>query len=496
MGLLDPPAPSRGQLTTSTRQARTAAAGEQFRARAHARARAAFDESTPTQVIEPWTDLTAWTATGTPVQVSGGRLYSTGTGGASSGANRSVSLRSDERMRAVFVLNQVSGGSSGYMIVGATNDTAGAAPSASGASMFGIGLPANSTGQVRKYSGSGGTTDLATGAATGTWIATLIADATYLTITVRLSDGSVEHRARWLRSSVNINNLGVFMSDTRTTTGQSIGRVAMRRAVATISPRVGVEDQGTTVYWSQVAGTAAVRVALPAGYDSRVPCPAVLMFHGGGSDETHWVDNSNGRQVANAFLAAGYITIGATYGTNLTTYGADISLDAYVTAFMQAAQLFNIGPVVIYANSMGGIESLLTLASGRIPGVVAWTGSVPTASLDAAWNFTPGYLDRTAEIKTAYGIASDGSDYATKTAGHDPMLLDPTMFGGVPMFAVVATDDAAVDPSRNWNAFAPRVAPYSVEMQRFDVTGGHSSSSIGANAARFVAFANRYTGLG
>lgn len=493
MSLLDIPGPSRGDAFFHAAQSRAAAKGAAFQARCSRRAAAAFDDTTAGQFRELWTDLTAWTVTGTPVQVSTGKVFSTGTGGASSGANHAISLRADEQMRAVFVLNHVAGGGSGTTVIGVTTDTAGSAPAASAASFYGIGIPATSGGSCKRYNG-GTNEEVGTSNPAGTWIVTITADLTYFSVVARHVDGSVEYRGRWARAGVNLNNLGIFMSDARALTGQSIGRVAMRRGVATASPRTGVEDIGATVQWGQL-GTSGYRIALPAGYDSRVPVPTVLAFHGGGSDETHWADNGNGRAVANAFLTAGYAVLGAAHTTNRVTYGAQISLDAYATALQQAALLYNLGPIVVYANSMGGIESLLSLASGRLPGVVAWVGSVPTASLEAAWNFTPGYLDRTTEIKAAYGIAADGSDYAAKTDGHDPMLLDPRAFGGLPMYAVVATDDASVDHTRNWTAFAPKVAPYSPEMARLDITGGHSSAAIGTAAPSMVTFANKYVGL-
>ena len=108
------------------------------------------------------------------------------------------------------------------------------------------------------------------------------------------------------------------------------------------------------------------------------------------------------------------------------------------------------------------------------------------------WNLTPGYLDRIESIRLAYGIASDGSDYAAKTAGHDPILLDPRVFGGVPMYVVVATDEEALDQSRHWDVFAPRVAPYSPAMKRLNITGGHSTTAIAGNAASMVDFAKKY----
>lgn len=472
-------------------QRRIGAKATEFQARCNARANAAHADSTPTQYIERWTDLSKWVMSDTPLQVSNGKAYSTATGGALSGAAYPISLAANETMRAVVQVNQVAGGGSGTIVVGVGKDAPGAFPASGLTNCFGIGLGASSSAQHLRYNG-GSTEQLGVLATTGPWTFTITVDLNYASVVARSADGLTEYRGRWARSTIgSINNITIFCSDARALTGQSFGPIGIRRAVATMTPRAGVEGVLPSVQWSQL-GTSGYRIALPTSYDSRVPNPAVLMFHGSASDETHWGDNGNGRGVANAFLDAGYVVIGASHTTNRITFGAQMSLDAYVTAFMEAAKLYNLGSVVFYGNSMGGIESLLSLAEGRIPGVVAWIGSVPTASLDAMWNLTPGYLDRIEHIRTAYGIAADGSDYAAKTAGHDPMMLDPRLFGGVPMYAVVATDDEALDQSRHWDVFAPRVAPYATEMKRLNITGGHSTNQIAANAASMVEFAKKY----
>lgn len=133
---------------------------------------------------------------------------------------------------------------------------------------------------------------------------------------------------------------------------------------------------------------------------------------------------------------------------------------------------------------MGNTEALLTLSQGRVPGVVAYIGTVPAVNLAAAY----ANAAFTASIKTAYGIASDGSDYAAKTAGHDPALLDPRLFKRVPMWALVATDDTAL----KWTPFAARVAAYQGEVITVPTTGGHSTSQIAAHAADMRAFAAAY----
>lgn len=94
---------------------------------------------------------------------------------------------------------------------------------------------------------------------------------------------------RWARSAIGtITNITIFCSDARALTGQSFGNVSVRRAVATVSPHVDVEDGNPTVQWSQV-GTAGYRIALPTSYDCRVPNPVCSRSSvGAGRDTLDW----------------------------------------------------------------------------------------------------------------------------------------------------------------------------------------------------------------
>jgi hypothetical protein len=468
---------------------RNSARAAQHRARSAARARAVFDDAA--QVSESWANLTAWNA-GANLQVSAGALFSAGGSGGASGANLALGLKANENLRAVFVINTKFGGSSGGIIVGFSGDAVGAAPTAAGAQARGLYIRCANSNHIQKWDNATAT-DLSTPgfpAAGGTYIATLVVDELFATITLRSADGSQEWRARWQRSAVNVNNLYVFNSDSRALTGASIGVVALKRGIATTTPRALVEGINATPVWS-ADGTNSFRVALPVNYDSRVGAPLAIMFHGHGSDETHYADNGNGKTVANALLAAGFIVVSAAYSPGVSTWGATNGLNAYVAAYQYAVANFAInGGVFLYGNSMGSIELWLTLASGAIPGVTAVAVSVPTASLAA--NYANAAF--TATIRTAYGIASDGSDYAAKTAGHDPLLLDPRVFGSLPVLAIVATDDTTVIPAQNWDAFEPGIQATSPDYQRINVTGGHSSGSIGTNAPTIAAFAQKYAG--
>lgn len=429
--------------------------------------------------VEQFSNLTAWTLAGTPgIQVSGGDAFATNPPqGGNSGANKSYALAADENMRAVFVVNHVAGGSSGGLIVGVSSNTAGGTPTAAGGAAFGLYFHAFDT--VVQQCSNGVFTNIsgAPAAVSGQYVVTVTVDQQWISVVARLVGGTSEIRARRARSGFTVNNLYMFISDSRNTSGDSVRAVGARKQFGSAAPRTDIEGVGQTAHWSG-DGTNNFKLTLPSNYDSRIPVPVVVMFHGNGSDENHFSDNTNGVAASSALLSAGYAVISCTYASNTSTWGAEASLDAYVAAYRFFRSRYACGPVLFYGNSMGALESLLALNDGRIPGVCGWAATHPATNLAAAYadRFGVGF---TALIRTAYGIASDGFDYASKTAGHDPNLLSFTAFRGVPKWILYATDDAAVDQSQNAVSFIARAASAGEAVQFQTTTGGHSASVAG-----------------
>lgn len=449
-----------------------------------------------TNFHESWANLSAWSSS-TFGQVSEGRLYSAGQGGAA-GANHAFPVPAGADFRAVFNVRTVAGLSSGGLSVGVSRDAPGATATAgAGAARtvyFRQDVAKMDNGAVTAPTPledrtNAGVLDALGANRNADWLVTVAGDSAYLTITARVIGTNIEHRFKWVRddTAFPINNLYVFNSDSRQLAGHSVGFLGGRVASATVKPRTGVEGIDRTVQWTTVNG-ARVRVQLPKGYDSRRPSPMVIMHHGYTSDETHWQNNSNGEAVASAFVNAGYITLSAANNSNINTWGSDAGIAAYKTAYDWARARFNIGPIVAYGNSMGGLESLLVIARKAIPGIVAWIGTVPVSSLATAHAKS----DFTGSLRTAYGIASDGSDYDAKTAGHDPVFMPPAAFRGLPVWALVATDDTAVPPGGHFDLLQPILAVHAAEMVRINVTGGHSTGQITSRAQEMVAFADKY----
>ena len=450
-----------------------------------AASRAGYEDTVSTIFTESWASASAnWTQGANPCQVSGNALFSNATPGGGSGQNHSYQLSAGQNLRAVFLLNMPAGNGSGGAIIGVSKDAAGAVPSAGGGNAFGLYF-ANGVGVVAKTMDSGVATDL-TGqnvVTAGTYVVTVTVDQTYISVTACKTDGTNEIYTRRLRSGFSVNNLYVFNSDSRVLSGMSIGIGSARQGLQTITPRIFTEGTAKTIQWSG-DGTNSWMVFLPAGYDSRKPLPVVMCFHGSGTDETAWISNGNYSALQRACVNAGYIVVSCSLASSQTTWGNTASTNAYYAAYKYVRDNYAIGPIAIFANSMGGIESLNALAANKIPGVVAWVGTSATTNLLDNYN----NATFTAAITSAYGISGD---YAAKTAGKDPNLLPEYSFRQLPMLFITPTDDAAISSPNNALSFRPKMAavcPVATEVQ---VTGGHSFP-ISGYLSQITAFFDAY----
>lgn len=416
---------------------------------------------------EAWTDLSAWAVT-TPVgvQVNDNKLYSIGANSGKNGINYALSLGASEHFRAVFKLNSKAGTSgSGGVIFGINTQSAGAVPASGGGSTYGMYL--RNGGRPQSVE-NGVFSDLDAESANYSkllnYTVTMVIDSTYISI-IAVDDSNVDEiKARFLRSAVSINNLHIFNSDADALTGLSVEPVELAKAVKSFG---ALEFIGSRT-WSGDASNN-FKLYLPTGYDSRKPLKLCIGFHGNGSDENHWTTNSNGLVVREAVVNAGYAFLGCTYAANKSTWGAQESLNAYFAAYNWVKSQYPISCVVFYGNSMGGIESLLSIAEQRIPNVLAWVGTNPACSLASNYANTT----FTNIINNAYNI-DGGNPYATATAGHDPLLIVKKEYYGSPLLFIAADDDTVVPPSENTDLMIDYISSYSETTKIAIPSGGHS----------------------
>lgn len=444
-------------------------------------------DTSATVFTEPWNSASAnWAQGANPTTVSGNRMY--GTAGAGAGMNHSYALTAGQNMRAVFPVNIATGSATGGLAVGVNQDAAGAVPTSGLGNVFGLYFNFTS-GRIDSYNNGTVTQVTASTLPRGDYLVTVTVDPTYISVSADKTDNTVGFFIRRPRAGFNINNLALFNSDAAGTSGSSVGPMSARKALQTIVPRTSGEGStASSMMWTgNSAATIGYAVWYPPGYDSTVSYPLLMMFHGDNSDELAFNSDPTYPIMRRAFAAAGYICMSVGIAANKSTWGSQASVDAYFGGWQYIYDKCRISNTVFLGCSMGGIESLNSLAKGNIPGVAAWIGYSPTTNLAQAYA-----TSWTAKINTAYGI-NGGNPYATATAGYDPLLDAPELFRKVPMLFAHATDDAVVPKANNTDLLIPRVTGVAAEVVSIaGITGGHSFVPSGAVLSQMIAFADKY----
>lgn len=147
-----------------------------------------------------------------------------------------------------------------------------------------------------------------------------------------------------------------------------------------------------------------------------------------------------------------------------------------------------VGKVILVGGSMGGLATANAVAADTVPNVVG------AATLDGVLSLSSIHANSTytTSVRTAYGIAADGSDYGAKTAGFDPMLTAASAFTDTRWRFYGGDADVTVPPASHMDPFAARLgaAPEATVLR-------HSRTHLspdGAWGADFAAFVHRCIG--
>lgn len=436
-----------------------------------------------TQFVETWTDTTAWADAAAIAATGDGRAYNVG----NFGANRSFPVTADQSLRVTAAINFVGADpSTGWVMLGVSNDTAGATMTAAG--IRGIGFE-TSTRSAVYWNGSAFTYATPTiTAPDGAYYATVTADDDVIGFTVASPDRVVEWHAEMPRSGFNINNVSLYSSDSRGITGSTHGPITAKAAHTTVRPPAGVDTVWPTVSWGDTGGPAAskARIILPAGFDPRLPTSLAIVFHGAGGDA------SSHAFIEYTLLEAGYI-VAMSDGSAPIHTGNQAAVDEYARLYRYVRDRLPIGPVVLVAESMGGLASLNLITQQAIPRPAAWLGYFPATNLRALYDLTP---DNATNIRAAYGIAPDGSDYNTLTAGHDPNLRSADDFAGIPMLVFHSPEDTVVPKATNVDLLMSRIGSLAAEATTIVTSGDHGDELAELsteNLAAAMAFLARWT---
>jgi hypothetical protein len=435
-------------------------------------------EDTSVGWSEQWTAVTSWNQTN--LQASGGLVLGASTSFSGKGWRPLTGINTDTfRVTTRLHVSSTTPGTNQQCLFGITAGVA-ADGSDVATNMFGVGIWTNSGNLVAYVNGTPFTPTIAKGVTNplpaGDYYITLSLTTQEISFVVNDAAGSLyaRHsmsRAAWGKTA---SGIAVLINDTRAATGNGFGPIVARSGRLTGNPRVTDESAAYRIgrYAPSPSYANEATISTPSVYDSRLPIPTIIYCHGSSQTEEDVVPGYWGSQgaVTKALLDAGFMVAASSFGA-MTNWGNDNALAALTELYQHLRDRYPIGPIGFWGDSMGNQVALNALARRVIPAVTHY-GTRPATNLRHA--FDTGY---TAPITAAFGIAGDGSDYATKTAGHDPMLRKGWEFRGVPMRFLASPSDTSIDKTLNADAFASLVGPYTTDVTILPTTGDHTDNS-------------------
>ena len=246
---------------------------------------------------------------------------------------------------------------------------------------------------------------------------------------------------------------------------------------------IGRQTKAVTFIDGTDSAGIAIRYWPPA--NTSVPAPMIIWSHPDSQTQQigpgYWA-----YPLVQAFLQEGYGVIASNLHDR--SWGNAASLTDTVNAYNFMTTKMTVSNVVMAGGSMGGLASLLAIAKDLLP-----AGKIKGAVLfDAVTNLRNMYDagTYTTVIQTAHGIAADGSDYATKTAGNDPNLYTGADYAGLRYRLYASAADVSVARAGNADAFATLVGGSATEVSVQSHPLGHLDPH-GVWPADVIAFTQR-----
>lgn len=219
------------------------------------------------------------------------------------------------------------------------------------------------------------------------------------------------------------------------------------------------------------AGGQTIKVLVPTGWANGGKC--VVYHHGRTELASHLTSDTDKSGIVNRLTDDGYLMASSDAGGD--HWGNQTSLDAYAALKTYLDANYAPSAYAYWAQSMGGLSALNSIANGAV--VAGFYGAFPVCSLANMFNNNVG-ATYPPSIRTAYGIASDGSDYSTKTSGFDPLLRSASLYARIPMRFVHSAGDTVVTKAENSDAMSAHLVGSKAERDVIPHTGNHGNSSV------------------
>jgi hypothetical protein len=245
----------------------------------------------------------------------------------------------------------------------------------------------------------------------------------------------------------------LFAGETSRTTGTT-GTTAYTRIVATLN------GDGKIIY-------------APTGRTIGSATRFAMFAHGLTDDQT-FIDNpasgSGAFDIVSWALDQGWVCA-ASYAHG-DVAGADVALASMSDMIAWADAAWTVTDIVLHGASMGGLTAVNFYAQGRDARVRGVVGIDPVLDLSWSWGSGSGIL--ASAIRAGYALGTD-SQYATKTAGYDPMLLSASVFDGRRFFLSASPADSVVNATSNTLAFMTKVSGHAA-VTHYTGSGDHVSA--------------------
>jgi hypothetical protein len=210
-------------------------------------------------------------------------------------------------------------------------------------------------------------------------------------------------------------------------------------------------------------------VCVPASVADGADVTVMMCAHGhNGSEQT--INNSQMVSTRDKALDKGWLVISAYAHGN--AWSNDTALADYARIPTWVGETWTLEHLLLHGQSMGAL-TMANFYSRRLATKIR--GMV---GIDGAYNLAQAYSQATYKpsIRAAYGIASDDSDYAEKTAGHDATLLEATTFTGRRLFISASPADTAIPKVDHSDVFVAMLGSEPADLEVVEGTGGHVTS--------------------
>lgn len=445
-------------------------------------------------ILEAWKDgatNNGWTTHGFGTTnfttTTGGFLINTNYGAGEASLFKAFPVAANEtaRIAGTIVVQSNTSPAFALAMIGITTNSVAAV-----SGNYAIGAGINGAAQLQAFAFEPYGVDGTNFTPAGTYRVEITIATNFISATIMPTNHAWERIIRTPRSNYRtITGIWLYQQDITTTNNNlnswavAIGNVAARKdSYATIQPRSGFDGLSDRVIYgwddgTNGAGNQGIRVAIPANYDSRYPAPLLINSHGTSMlKELETMPNAYIQESTDfyqAMLNAGVIVASSEMQSE-ASYGNNAGIGDIDRVLNWVRNRFAVSSVFLVGTSAGmvGVLNYVAAHSNHVNGVM---GLFPVTDMYFTYTNVTGYSAGTNFINAAYGAVA--STYSNLTYNHDPMLINPNRYFGVPMRLYASAGDTQIPMAQNTTAFTNRIAGQASEISVYTASGAHGSGS-------------------